>query len=96
MAPDTLSVAVDVVLAAAPDAAASVAVPSEVLPFENVTVPDGAALPLAAVTVAVNCVLPAAKMLAGLATMVVVVAIGALVTVTAAEAVEAEKLPVGT
>jgi hypothetical protein len=40
--------------AAAPSAGVNVALPSEVLPIANVTLPAGAALPLAAFTIAVN------------------------------------------
>src|ERR1700722_6892064 len=95
LAPETLSVAVAPVLAAVADAVARGTVPSAVLTTENVTLPAGEAPPLAGVTVAVNCVLPAAAMLTGLAVMLVVVATGDPVTVTVVEAVEAPKLPVG-
>ena|ERR1700677_255360 len=92
--PATLSVAIAAVPDEAPEGV-SVAVPSAVLPTENVTEPAGAALPLAGVTVAVNWVVPAAATLSGLAATVVLVATKAPVTVTVAEAVEALKLPVG-
>jgi len=90
LAPETLSVATDAV----PEAT-SVAVPSAVLPTEKVTVPDGAAPPLGGVTVAVNCVVPSAAMLAGFAVTVILSATGAPVTVTVTEAVELAKFPVG-
>jgi hypothetical protein len=98
LAPETLSVAVDVALEAAPDGVpdASVTVPSAVFPSENVTLPAGAVLPLEGVTVAVNCVVPAAAILTGLAAMLVMVATAAPVTVTVVEAVDPPKLPVGT
>jgi hypothetical protein len=98
LAPETLSTAVAVVPEDAPEdapEAASVAVPSAVLPTENVTVPAGATLPLAGVTVAVSCVVPAAAMVAGAAMMAVLLATGGPVTVTVMEAVELLKLPVG-
>jgi len=88
LAPERLSVAV-------PDPV-RVVIPNEVLPTRKVTVPLGATLPLAGMTVAVNVVLPAAAMLAGAAVMAVLVAAGTAVTVKVVEAVEALKLPVGT
>jgi hypothetical protein len=51
--PGTLNTAVAVAPVAAP-VAVKVALPSEVVPIANVTLPAGAALPLAALTVAVN------------------------------------------
>lgn len=70
------------------DDAASVAVPSEVVPARNVSVPVGAALPLAGVTVAVNWRVAVDGRLAGVAITMVLVATGAPVTVTVAVAVE--------
>ncbi len=53
--PDRVSVATAVTPAVAPDAV-RLAVPSTVAPKENVTLPGGATLPLAGVTVTVNTV----------------------------------------
>jgi hypothetical protein len=88
----TLSTAVAAPFEAA--AAPSVAVPSAVVPTENVTEPVGRTLPLAGVTVAVNCAVPVAATLAAPTVTTVFVAIGVPVTVTVAEAVELLKLPV--
>ena len=74
--------------------AANEAVPRTVLPTAKVTLPVGAALPLAGLTVAVTCVVSVARMLAGFAATVVVVATGGPVTVTVVVAVEFAKLPV--
>jgi len=70
-------------------------VPSTVVPAANVTLPVGAAVPLAGLTVAVNCVVAVDEMLAGFANTAVVVATGGGVTVTLTVAVEPVKLPVG-
>jgi hypothetical protein len=69
-------------------------VPSDVLPAVKTMLPVGAILPDAGFTVTVNCVVPAAAMLAGFTETVVVVAIGGAVTVTVrGAAAEAEKPP---
>jgi hypothetical protein len=68
--------------------------PNVVLPRVKVTVPAGAALPLAAFTVAVNTVLAEDNILAGLAETVVVVPTGGAVTAIIVEPLEFEKLPV--
>ena len=74
--------------------APSVAVPSTVVPAEKVTVPVAGTLPLAGVTVAVSCAVPADATLAAPAVTTVLVATGAEVTVRVADAVELLKLPV--
>lgn len=56
--------------------------PSDVAPSRNITVPVGAALPVAAFTVAVSVVEALCARLAGLAVSVVVVAVSGAVTVT--------------
>lgn len=66
-------------------------VPSVLSPSRNATVPVSAAVPLTGSTVAVNSVLAAEEMLAGLAVIVVVVA---TVTATVADPVEFAKFPV--
>ena len=89
----TLSIAVAVppkAVALAP----SVAVPSTVVPAEKLTEPVGGTLPLAGVTVAVNCAVPVGVTLAAPAVTTVLVATGFPVTVTVADAVELLKLPV--
>src|SRR5580700_12297286 len=79
-----------------PEAGApSVAVPSTLVPAEKLTEPVGGTLPLAGVTVAVNCAVPADATLAALAVATVFVATGVAVTVTVVAAVEILKLPVG-
>ena len=70
------------------------AAPSKADPAKNDTLPAGAALPLAGLTVAVNSVVPVAGMLAGAAVSEVVVATDGTATVTVADAVEPLKLPV--
>ena len=88
----TLSIAV----AAPPEAVAGaprVAVPSTVVPAEKLTEPVGGTLPLAGVTVAVNCAVPVDATLAAPTVATVLVATGATVTVTVADAVELLKLP---
>jgi hypothetical protein len=82
-------------LSEAVPAAEREAVPKLLLPRLNVTVPVGAALPLAALTVAVSDVDPVVLMDVGLAVRVVVVATTGMVTVTVAAAVDVAKLPVG-
>lgn len=91
-APVTLSVALAVPVVAA---AERVAVPSVTEPAVKVTLPAGAAAPLAAFTVAVSCVVAVVAIVEGLAETTVVVAIIAAVTVTVVDAVDAEKRPVG-
>jgi hypothetical protein len=88
-----LTLRVAVALLDAADDAASVAVPSEVVPARNVTVPVGAALPLAGVTVAVNWSVAVDGRLAGVAVTTVLVATGAPVTVTVAVPVELLNVP---
>jgi hypothetical protein len=80
-------------VAFAPDAA-SASVPKETFPSVNVTVPVGAAVPLAGFTVTVNTVETLWAMLPRLAATVAVVAIceAPTVTVTDVEA-DAVKLP---
>jgi len=75
----------------------SKAVPRTVLPAEKVTLPVGATVPEAGLTVAVRTVDAVAAILAGaaVATMVVAGRAGVTVTVTAAE-VELTKFPVAT
>jgi hypothetical protein len=60
----------------------------------NVTLPVAELLPLAALTVAVNTVVPAAAMLAGLAVTTVAVPTTGATTVTTADPAELLKLPV--
>ncbi len=60
----------------------------------NVTLPVGELLPLAALTVAVSTVVPAAAILAGLAVTTVVVPTAGATTLTTADPVELLKLPV--
>jgi hypothetical protein len=67
--------------------------PSVVLPLVKVTIPDGAALPVAALIVAVTRVVPLCAIAAGLAVTVVAVFTGGAVTVTVTEPVEPAKLP---
>jgi hypothetical protein len=64
------------------------------LPFVKVTIPDGAALPVAAFTEAVTSVAALCAIAAGVAVTVVAVFTGDGVTVTITEAVEPEKFPV--
>jgi hypothetical protein len=64
------------------------ALPSEVEPAVNVTVPVGVVLPDAGFTVAVNWVEPVDAILVGLPETVVVVAAGGAVTTTVSDAVE--------
>jgi hypothetical protein len=89
-----LPLRVNTAVADEPDAV-SVAVPSEAVPTVKVTMPVGAVVPLAGLTVAVNCVVAVDAMLTGLAARVVVVATAGVVTVTVVDAVELEKFPVG-
>ena len=78
-----------------PPDAASVTEPRIVFPMTNLTLPGGAADPLAGLTVAVKSVVPVEAIEVGLAASAVVVAtIGGGVTVTVAEPVELAKLPV--
>lgn len=71
----------------------SVAVPRDAPPAVNETVPDGAAVPLAAFTLAVRTIEALWAMLAGLAATVSVVDTAAAVTITVmAEEVEAVRL----
>jgi len=86
--PGTIKAAV-----ATPPEPDNAAVPSKLLPAENVTFPAGVPLPLAGFTVTVICVVPAAVILAGLATAVVVVLAGG-VRITPTEPVELPKFPV--
>jgi len=72
------------------------ALPSEVFPIANVTLPAGAELPLAALTVAVNWVVALCAMAAGLAVSAVVVATAGAVTTTVTEPVDAAKLLLAT
>jgi hypothetical protein len=74
-----------------PDAV-NVPVPRDVVPDEKVTVPVGAFVPLAGLTVAVISVLAVELMLVGLAETVVVVATDAAVTVTVAVPLELVKV----
>jgi hypothetical protein len=76
--------------------ATSVAVPNETVPAMNVTVPAGAAFPLAGVTIAVNCSVPVDATLAATAVTTVLVATTGADTVTTVMAVELLKLPAGT
>jgi hypothetical protein len=82
-----------------PPEPASVAVPSEIgpaavaVPNENVRLPAGATVPVAAFTVTLNCVDALWAMLAGLAVTVVVVATAGLVTITTTDPEEAAKTP---
>jgi hypothetical protein len=71
---------------------ARVADPMDAVPNSNVTLPEGAALPVAGLTVTVNCVLPVGAMLAELAATAVVVAAGGTVTVTVTVPAEVPKL----
>lgn len=68
---------------------------SESFPTEKLTLPVGAALPVADLTVAVNRVDPVAAMLVGFAVTVVMVATGGAVTLTVADPDELAKFPVG-
>src|ERR1700679_530969 len=74
--------------------AVRVAVPSRVLPNANATLPEGALLPLACFTAAVNTVDPLCAIAAGFAVTVIEVPISSAATVTVAVAVELLKLPV--
>lgn len=75
-------------------AAERVAVPRDFVPRANATVPVGIAVPDAALTVAVNCVVAPGAMLAGLdVTVIVVPTDDAPVTLTVTVPVEAAKLP---
>src|SRR5436305_17742 len=79
-------------VAAAPDVF-SVSVPSAFVPAKNATVPPGAAVPLAGLTVAVTTVLPAAAIWTGFAASVTLVATAGGITVTVKLPVELAKLP---
>ena len=74
--------------------AANETLPRLVAPSENVTLPVGWAVPLAALTVAVSCVDPVDAMVAGLAATDVVVLTNGEVTVTVVEPLELEFAPV--
>lgn len=70
--------------------------PRIVVPRVNLTLPVGAADPLAAFMVAVNCVVAVEAMVVGFAvTVVVVLTTGGGVTETVVVPVELPKLPVG-
>ena len=86
---------INAAVAVAPEPA-SVAVPSVMFPAEKVTLPAGVTLPLAALTVAVNCVVALCAILAGLAASVVAVATGGAVTTTVTEPDDAVKLLLAT
>lgn len=76
------------VIAATPFTSGTVV--TEALPKEKRTAPEGVVVPLAALTVAVTCVVPVDAMLLGLAASVVLVATGELaVTATTIEPVDA-------
>jgi hypothetical protein len=70
-----------VAVAAAPDPVRE-AVPSTTVPALNVTLPPGVALPLAALTVAVSCVVPLAGMFRRVAASEVDVETAGAVTAT--------------
>ena len=71
-------------------------VPRVALPDVNDTVPDGALLPLAGLTVALKTVAPLCAMATGLAvTIMPVFTGGGEVTVRLTDAVDGEKLPAG-
>jgi hypothetical protein len=89
--PVTVSVAI-----AEPPERVSGAEPRRVVPRVKDTVPAGAALPEAGLTVAISCVVAAGAMLARLAVTVVVVATPDDVTVTDAVPDEGAKFPAGT
>jgi hypothetical protein len=88
-----LPLTVNAAVAVAPEIV-MVADPSVVLPLVKVTIPDGAAVPVAAFTDAVTTVAPLCAIAAGLAVTDVAVFTGGAVTVTITEAVEPEKFPV--
>jgi hypothetical protein len=90
LVPFTVRVAVEV----APDAVSD-AVPRMVFPTANVMFPVGAALPLAGFTVATSWVVAVEAILAGVAVTDVVVLTTGAVTVTATDADELAKFPVG-
>jgi len=75
-----------------PPVAASVALPSEVVPRAKLTVPDGEAAPVAGLTKAVTVVVEFCAMVGGLAAATVVVAAGGRAAVTVTEAAEPLKV----
>ena len=83
---------------AVPPEPAKFAVPNAAFPAEKVTLPEGVTLALAALTVAVNCVVALCAILAGLAASVVVVVVATVgaVTTTVTEPADAVKLLLAT
>jgi hypothetical protein len=73
---------------ATPEETTRVAEPSEVLPFVKFTVPPGVLLPVAGVTIAVNCVDALGARVGGLADRAVPVATKTALTVTETVPVE--------